>query len=324
MYDEQMFSTFVTYAEAIKEVDPSAKVMGHAVSGGQDTCTRLWIAAMTIFGRMQTERRMGTCLFWPGGWRPFASTMSKSAAVRLTCWIFTTIPRRRACTHQLTIPPLIDADCAQRAPCGTRAILTSRGSARRFHDSALARLDRPVLSRTHLSIGEWNWGADTQSMARWRLPTCSGSLGVKASIWQRTGPPAPSQPVPGVRACTPTMTATATASETRLSPLIQARQTMSLCTQSRDSTSGDLLLMAINQRPDADVVTRIQLGELGASRMAAYRYAGGAPGIQALGDTNITDSGDSEPCCCSLSSPITLRRGFLSQRLQGTDCRCAS
>ena len=67
---------------------------------------------------------------------------------------------------------------------------------------------------------------------------------------------------------------------------------------SRDSTTGDLLILAVNQRPDADLSVRVTLDNPGVSGTAlVYRYsAERLDGIEAL-------------------APLTLNAGVLATAL---------
>jgi hypothetical protein len=288
-YDD-MLATFLAYAEAIKDVDPAALVLGPALSG--------WT------GYFYSGRDRGTDNF-----RTHADRRAHGDIPFLPWWLDQVrqhderVGRRTLDVLDVHYYPQGQGIYSGATDNGTNALrLRSTRSLwdSRYPDESWIREPVQLIPRlrewidryypgTLLAIGEWNWGAERTMNGALAIADVLGIFGREgvdlAAYW--TTPPRRS---PG---------ALAFALYTNYDGRGGAFGDLALSTSSDapddvaaygsiDIRTGDLVIVAINKRPDVDLLTTFHLeGFVPSGQARLYRYGEDDPlAIRDLGDVN--------------------------------------
>ena len=278
-YDD-MLTTYLTYAEAIKAVDPTTAVMGPALSG--------WTALL------YSARDRGSDNF-----RTHLDRRAHGDMPFLAWWLDQVRQHDEQVGHRTL--DVLDVHFYPQAP-GVFAGSTDEGTAplrlrstRSLWDGAytdeswirqpvqLVPRMRALIDRfypgTRLGIGEWNWGADQTMNGALAIADVLGIYGREgvylAAYW--TSPPPGS---PG---------AFAFAMYTNYDGLGHGFGDQSLAASSdhpdavsafgsRDTATGDLLLLLANQRDDADISATLLVDGLAPTgQVQVFRYGAADP-----------------------------------------------
>jgi hypothetical protein len=272
-YDE-MVSNFVDYAEAIKDVDPSAQILGPTLSGW----TSIYYSALDKGNdayRTHADRRAhGDVPFLPWWLGQIAEHDREAGRRTLDVVDVHFYPQATGVFSGAT-----DESTSRIRVRSTRALWDPSY----VDESWIAEPVRliPRLREwidqnypdTRIAIGEWNWGADTTMNGAVAIADVLGIFGREgvdiAAYW--TSPPANS---PGARAFA--MYTNYDGKGGRFGDLSVKATTNSpddvQSFASVDSSTGTVLIMLINQRPDATLSTNVELtGQYGS--VSAYRLS---------------------------------------------------
>jgi len=280
-YNEEL-TTFLDYGDAIKDVDPAAQILGPALSGW----TAMFYSARdrgTDKYRTHADRLAhGDMPFLPWwldqvrqhdqlvGRRTLdvldVHSYPQAAGVFAGATDEATNRVRLRSTRSLWDPSYIDeswiADSIQLIP-------RLRGWIDQYYPG------------TKLAIGEWNWGADTTMNGAVAIADMLGIFGHEgvdvAAYWTSPHPGSP-----GAEAFL--MYTNYDGRGSGFGDLALAAASSSpddvAVFASRDSASGDTLVMVINQRPDIALATTVQLSGVGATVAQIYRLDATAPHLQ--------------------------------------------
>jgi hypothetical protein len=289
-YDD-MLAEFVEYATAIKDVDPTAQVLGPALSGWTAYMYSAQDRGSDNFRTHADRRAHGDMAFLPwwldqvhrydqrSGRRtldaldvhyyPQAAGVFSSATDALTEAL------RLRSTRSLWDPSYVDESWIAEP-----VMLIPR--LRQWIDQ--------YYPGTRLAINEWNWGADQTMNGALAIANVLGVFGREgvdmAAYW--VVPPPGS---PGAFAFTMYTNYDGQGhgfGDQALSASSDYQDDVAVYA-SRDSTSGDLLILAVNQRPDSDLSVKVSLDGPAVSGTAlAYRYSAEHPdGIEALAPLTV-------------------------------------
>lgn len=283
-YDD-MLRTFVEYAEAIKDVDPTAQVLGPTLSGW----TAYWYSALDRGSdayRTHADRRahgdVPFLAWWLDAVRRHDEQVGRRTLDVLDVHYYpqgaavfggggadATNALRLRSTRSLWDPSYVDeswiAEPVELIP--------------RLH----AWIDQ-YYPGTRLAIDEWNWGADKTMNGALAIADVLGIYGREgldmAAYW--TSPPPGS---PGARAFAMYTNydgqghsfGDASLADTSSAPDYVSSYA------SRDSATGDVLIIAVNKTTDRALPTTIELDAPRTGRARIFRYA--------PGDAAITDAG---------------------------------
>jgi hypothetical protein len=310
-YDD-MLANFREYAAAIKDVDPSAYVMGPAISGWTGYLYSPLDRGTDAFKTSADRKAHGNIPYLP--W--FLDQMHKSDAAegRRTLDVLdihyypqgrnvyqgatdeATNALRLRQTRSLWDPSYSDESWIKEP---VRLIPRLREWIDRFYPG------------TQLAIGEWNWGAEKTMNGAVAIADVLGIYGREgvdlACYW--TAPPKGS---PGALAFSMYTNYDGQGSgfgDTVLKATSDAPVDDIAVYASKDSSTGSMVLMLINKRSDAELPTDIDLaGWTGDTSVSAYRLAGAAPtAIQPL--TGVTASSGKLSVRLPASSITLLRVG---------------
>jgi hypothetical protein len=280
-YTEELTS-FLDYADAIKAVDPTAQILGPTLSGwtamfysarDRGTDSYRTHADRLAHGDMpflpwwleqvrQHDQRVGlrTLDALDVHSYPQANGVFAGATDEVTSRV------RVRSTRSLWDPTYIDeswiADSVQLIP-------RLRGWIDRYYPG------------TKLAIGEWNWGADTTMNGAVAIADVLGIFGREgvdiAAYWTS---PHPSSP--GANAFR--MYTNYDGHGNGFGDLALAATSIApvdvAVVASRDSGSGDILVMVINQRPDVALSATVQLSGMAATVAELYRLDATVPSVQ--------------------------------------------
>ncbi len=283
-YNEELTS-FLDYAEAIKDVDPGAQILGPTLSGwtallysardrGADNfhthADRLahddmpflpwWLEQVR-----QHDQRVGrrTLDVLDVHMYPQATGVYGAANDEWTNRL------RLRSTRALWDPSYVDESWIAES---VQLIPRLRGWIDRYYPG------------TRLAIGEWNWGADTTMNGAVAIANVLGIFGREgvdmAAYWTS---PRPGSPGANAFAMYTNYDGQGHGfGDTALAATSSAPDDV-VVFAARDSISGDMLLMVINQRPDVALATTVQLVGIDATVAQIYRFDATAPVVQDVG-----------------------------------------
>jgi Glycoside hydrolase family 44 len=306
-YDD-MLATFVEYAEAIKNVDPSAHVLGPVVSG--------WT------GYFYSARDQGT-----DSYRTHADRLAHGDMEFLPWWL------EQVRKHdQQTLRRLLDVLDVHYYPQAagvysaaddpqTRALrlrsTRSLWDPTYVDESWIAQPVRLIprlrawidqyYPGTLLAIGEWNWGAEKSMSGALAVADALGIFGREgvdlASYWVF---PPPETPAGQAFAMYRHYDAAGDSFGDRaVVTSVDASPDYVTSYASVGSQNGDLVIIAINKRDDAALPATIRLSGGAAGRAEVYQYAPGDTAIQDAGGVVVAGS---ELSVVLQASSITLVR----------------
>jgi len=293
-YNEELTS-FLEYADAIKDVDPGAQILGPSLSGW----TALFYSARDRGSdnfRTHADRLahgdMPFLAWWLGEVRRHDQLLGQrtldvldvhyypqAAGVYSAATGAATNRARVRSTRSLWDPTYLDeswiADSVQLIP-------RLRGWIDEYYPG------------TKLAVGEWNWGADTSMNGAIAIADVLGIFGREgvdmAAYW--------TSPHPG----TPGSAAFAMYTnydgrgngfgDLAVAATSSAPDDVQVFA-SQHSSSGATLAMVINQRPDVALTTTVQLADSGtpAAGIEIYRLDATAAGVQYVGSRETADAG---------------------------------
>jgi hypothetical protein len=281
-YQDELTS-FLDYAQAIKDVDPTAQILGPTLSGW----TPLFYSA----------RDRG-----PDAYRTHADRRAHGDMPFLPWWL-QQVRQHDERTGRRTLDVLDVHSYPQAAGvyAGATDEATNRvrlRSTRSLWDSTyvdeswigdsvdlIPRLRAWIdqyYPGTRLAIGEWNWGADNTMNGALAIADVLGIFGREgvdmAAYWTSPRPASP-----GAQAFTLYTNYDgrgSTFGDLAL-PAVSSSPDDVAVFASRDSASGDTLVMVLNHRPDVALTTTLQLAGLGGPTYAqVYRLDASAPDVQ--------------------------------------------
>ena len=159
---QDMLDVFLEYATAVKDVDPTAHVLGPTLSGW----TAYWYSALDRGSdayRTHADRRahgyVPFLAWWLNAVRVHDEAVGRRSLDVLDVHFY---PQGAGCSRPLTTRPRRRSACGRRGRSGTRSTWMSRGSP---EPAMLIPRLQDWINRyypgTRLAIGEWNWGAET-------------------------------------------------------------------------------------------------------------------------------------------------------------------
>jgi hypothetical protein len=290
-YDD-MLATFIEYANAIKSVDPQAQVLGPAVSGW----TGYFFSArdrgsdnFRTHADRQAHADMPFLAWWLNAVRQHDEQVGRRTIDVLDVHYYPQAPSvfsdahdeatnlvRLRSTRSLWDPTYVDESWIDQP---VRLIPRLREWIDRYYPGTL------------LAVNEWNWGADQTMNGALAIADVLGIFGREgvdmAAYW--TSPPAGS---PG---------AFAFSLYTNYDGFGRGFGDQALAVSSdhpddvaayasRDSATGALIVVALNQRSDADLPVRLGFDDTsGFQQVRAYRYSAQQPeAIERLDDLPMT------------------------------------
>jgi hypothetical protein len=305
-YTDELTS-FLDYAEAIKDVDPAAQILGPALSG--------WNAMFYSARDRGTDRYRthadrlahGDMPFLPWWLEQVRQHDQRVGRRTLDVLDVHSYPQaagvfggegdeatnrvRLRSTRSLWDPNYVDeswiADSVQLIP-------RLRGWIERYYPG------------TQLAIGEWNWGADTTMNGAVAIANVLGIFGREgvdmAAYWTSPQPGSP-----GANAFAMYTNYDGQGNhfgDLALVATSSAPDDVAVFA-SRDSGTGDTLVMVINQRADVALTTSVQLGGVAATVAQIYRVDGTAPHVQ---DEGLFETNGGELDLVLAAESITLLR----------------
>ena len=293
-----LLATFLEYAEAIKDRDPTALVLGPALSGWTGYFYSPLDRGSDSF-RSQADRRAHDDV-------PFLP------------WWLDQVRRHDEATGRRTLD-VLDVHYYPQAEGVYGGATDSATNALRLRSTRSlwdpgyvdeSWIGEPVFliprlrawrdrfyPGTRLAIGEWSWGAETTVNGALAIADVLGIFGREgvdlAAYW--TFPPPGSPGAWAFRMYTNYDGQGSSFGDQILAATTDAPQDVAVYA-SRDSASGDVLIVAINKRSDADVPTTIHVNGLTSTRRSStsqlYRYGrDDASAIHPLGEVASPGSG---------------------------------
>jgi hypothetical protein len=287
-YDDELTS-FLDYADAIKDVDPSAQILGPSLSGW----TALFYSARdrgTDKYRTHADRRdhgdMPFLPWWLDQVRQHDQRVGRrtldildvhsypqEAGVFTGATDETTNRLRLRSTRSLWDPTYVDESWI-----GDNMQLIPR---------LRAWVDQ-YYPGTKLAIGEWNWGADSTMNGAVAIANVLGIFGREgvdlAAYWTS---PHPGSPGAGAFALYTNYDGQGHGfGDVALAAKSSAPDDVQVFA-SRDSRTGDALLMVVNQRADMALSTTVQLSGMPTARAHMFRLDGTTPDVEEVGPTAI-------------------------------------
>jgi hypothetical protein len=271
-YDEEL-STFLDYAAAIKDVDPGAQILGPTLSG--------WT------GLFYSARDRGTDRY-----RTHADRRAHGDMPFLPWWLDQVrrhdqqVGRRTLDVLDVHWYPQNDGVFAGNTDEATNRLRLR--STRSLWDSSyvdeswigdtvqlIPRLRRWIdqyYPDTRLAIGEWNWGADKTMNGALTIANVLGIFGREgvdlAAYW--TSPSPDSLGAQAFAMYTNYDGQQSVFGDVAVASASSAPDDVQIFA-SRDSSTGDILLMLLNQRPDTDLPTTVQITESATTVASMYR-----------------------------------------------------
>jgi hypothetical protein len=287
-YEEELAS-FLAYADAIKDVDPSAQILGPTLSG--------WNALF------YSPRDRGT-----DAYRTHADRLAHGDSPFLPWWL-----QQVRAHDQRTGRRTLDVLDVHAYPqvSGVFAGATDEWSSRVRLRSTRSLWDPSYVDEswiadtvqliprlrawidqyypgTRLAIGEWNWGADSTMNGALAISDVLGIFGREgvdlAAYWT-----SPKADTPGARAFAMYTNYDgfgSTFGDVALRATSTAPDDVAVYA-SRDSGTNDVVLMILNHRPDTPLATSIELPGFEATYAQVYRLDKNAPDIQYLGSEQV-------------------------------------
>jgi hypothetical protein len=283
-YDD-MLGVFVEYAEAIKDMDPTAQVLGPTLSGW----TAYWYSALDRGAdsyRTHAERRAhGDMPFLP--WWLDAVRKHDQQVGRRTLDVLD--------VHYYPQAAGVFGDASDDATNALRLRSTRSLWDPNYVDESWIAEPVELIPRLHdwidhyypgtkLAINEWNWGADKTMNGALAIADVLGIYGREgvdmAAYW--TSPPPDSPGAHAFRMYTNYDGLGDAFGDTALADTSSAPDYVSSYA-SVDSATGDVLVIAINKAIDRALPATIQLDAPRPGQARVFRYA--------PGDTQIRDAG---------------------------------
>jgi hypothetical protein len=145
---------------------------------------------------------------------------------------------------------------------------------------------------TRLAIGEWNWGAEKSISGALAVADVLGVFGREgvdmASYW--TFPPTDSPAAQAFQLYTRYNAQGDAFGDQAVSATVDASADYVTSYASVDSSSGDVVVVAINKRFDADVSATIDLGREASGAASVYSFGSANTSIRPNGTLALTDS----------------------------------
>ncbi|MGI9146783.1 MAG: glycoside hydrolase family 44 protein [Chloroflexota bacterium] len=287
-YNEELTS-FLDYADAIKSVDPSAQILGPSLSGW----TGMFYSARDRGSdryKTHADRRAHQDMPFLPWWLDQVHAHDQRMGQRtLDVLDVHSYPQatgvfgggtdeatnrvRLRSTRSLWDPDYVDeswiADSVQLIP-------RLRGWIDRYYPG------------TKLAIGEWNWGADTTMNGAIAIAEVLGIFGREgvdiAAYWTSPHPGSPG--ANAFRMYTNYDGAGTSFGDLALAATSSAPEDVTVYA-SRDSATGDTLVIVVNQRPDVALAATLQLGGVGATVGHTFRLDATARDVQDEGLVQI-------------------------------------
>ncbi|HLZ29827.1 MAG TPA: glycoside hydrolase family 44 protein [Chloroflexota bacterium] len=283
-YTEELTS-FLDYAEAVKDVDPAAQILGPSLSG--------WTAMF------YSARDRGT-----DAYRTHADRVAHGNMPFLPWWLEQVRQHdQQVGRRTLDVLDVHDYPQANGVWGGATDEQTNRVRVRStrslwdptYIDESWIADSVQLIPRlrgwidqyypgTKLAIGEWNWGADTTLNGAVAIADVLGIFGREgvdmAAYWTSPHPGSPG--ANAFRMYTNYDGQGHGFGDLALAATSSAPDDVAVFA-SRDSVTGDTLVMVINQRPDVPLTTTVQLSGMGATVAELYRLDATAPHVQDQG-----------------------------------------
>ena len=278
-YDD-MLAAFLEYATAIKDVDPSAQVTGPTLSGW----TALWYSArdrgLDNF-RSHADRRAHGDTPFLAWWLARVRQHDEAAGCRSLDFLDVHYyPQAGG-----VFAPMVGDEATQRLRLrSTRSLWDPTYVDESWISEAVELVPRlrtwrdELYPGTGLAIGEWNWGAEDTLNGALAIANVLGIFGREgidlASYWTS---PKPGSPAAHAFRLYTNYDGLGSAFGDRSLAATSTSPDDVAVYASRDSSTGDGVIVVLNHRPDAAVPTRIQVGPtdqaISAARWFMYGFA---------------------------------------------------
>jgi hypothetical protein len=310
-YDE-MLSTYLKYAAAIKSVDPQAKVAGPALSGWTGYFYSARDQGDDAYRTHADRQAHGDMPFLPW-WLDQVHKHDQLAGSRSldvldvhyypqSAGVFggADDPQTRGLRLRST-RALWDATYVDESWIGEPVKLIPR--MREWIDQ--------YYPGTQLAIGEWNWGAEKSMSGALAVADVLGIFGREgvdmATYW--TFPPPDSPAGQAFVMYTHYNSRGDAFGDLGIVDKVDASPDYVTSYASLDSATGDVVIVAINKRADADVPATIRLSDTTGVTMEMYRLGPGDAAIQSLGSAPSASADLPVTLASSSVSMIRVRRG---------------
>ena len=283
---EDVLANFLEYATAIKAVDPSAKIMGPALSGWTGYFYSALDRGPDAYRTHRDRQAHGDMPFlawWLEQVRKHDERLGSRTLDVLDVHYYPqgagvfmgyddpwTRGLRLRSTRALWDPSYVDeswiADTVRLIP-----------RMREWIDQ--------YYPGTPLAIGEWNWGAEKTMSGALAVADVLGIFGREgvdmAAYW--TFPPLDSPAAQAFQLYTHYNAQGDAFGDRALAASVDASPDYVTTYASLDSSSNDIVVVAINKRFDADISATLRLNGVGTARAEMYRYTDGDTVIQSVG-----------------------------------------
>ncbi len=291
-YDDTL-STFIEYADAVKDADPGAQVLGPTLSGW----TSYFYSARDRGGDnfrtradRQTHGDMPFLPWWLDQVRQHDQRQGRRSLDFLDVHYY---PQAQGVFGGGT-----DEATNRLRLRSTRSLWDASYVDESWINQPIGLIPRlrdwidQYYPGTRLAINEWNWGADQTMNGALAIADVLGIFGREgvdmAAYW--TFPP-PGSPGAQAFAMYTNYDAQGHGFGDQVLAATSDHEADVSAYGSIDSRTGDLFIMAINKRTDADLPTTLQLSGPARGQVHLFRYAGGAAiddlGASALSDTQL-------------------------------------
>jgi hypothetical protein len=283
---DQMLATYIEYATAIKAVDQNARIAGPAVSGW----TSYFYSALDQ---------------GPDAYRTHADRLAHDDMPFLPWWL-DQMQKHDAGTGQRLLdvldvhyyPQASGVFGAADDPHTRRLRLRSPRSLwdPTYVDESWINDTIQLIPRlrdwrdqyypgTQIAIGEWSWGGEKSMSGALAVADVLGIFGREgvdmASYW--TYPPTDSPAAQAFAAYTRYNDRGDSFGDQALAAAVDSSPDYVTAYASLDSSRGDVVLVVINKRSDADVSATLRLADDSRSHAAVYQFAEGDPAIRDAG-----------------------------------------
>ena len=289
---QDMLDVFLEYATAVKDVDPTAHVLGPTLSGW----TAYWYSALDRGSdayRTHADRRahgdVPFLAWWLNAVRVHDEAVGRRSLDVLDVHFYpqgagvfsaaddaTTAALRLRSTRALWDPDYVDESWIAEP---VMLIPRLQDWINRYYPG------------TRLAIGEWNWGAETTMNGALAIADVLGIFGREgvdmAAYW--TSPPADS---PGARAFSmyTNYDGHGRGFGDRALAAVSSAPDYVAAYASVDTATDDVIVIALNKSPDLDLPAVIRLDTPWRGRASIFRLAPGHAEIQGHGDVEIDGS----------------------------------
>jgi hypothetical protein len=290
-YDD-MLSTFLEYSGAVKDVDPSAEVLGPTVSGW----TFYWYSALDqgtdAFHTHLDRKAHGDMPFLPWWLDQVRQHDAQTGRRSLDVLDVHYYPQAAAVFSAADDPwtralrlrstrSLWDPNYVDESWIGEPVRLIPR--MREWIDQ--------YYPGTKLAIGEWNWGAEKSMSGALAVADVLGIFGREgvdmASYWTFPAPETPAGQA--FTMYTHFDEQGDSFGDRSISDSVDASPDYVTSYASVDSASGDVVVIAINKRDDASLPAKIRVNGVGGATAEAYQLAPGDPAVHDIG--SVVSSG---------------------------------